>query len=132
MKKKGKSPRRQLAERLYKDRTSDTFLNKTKSLKVAGYSDKVAEHKGWELLKDTNFTDTELEEIKTFADQDTEVDRLLWRKLKQLAKEDKISAKDYANLLHQKELDAKLKIDVNGITVCEASKADEKDGGLHN
>jgi len=23
-------------------------------------------------------------------------------------------------------------IDVNGITVCEASKADEKDGGLHN
>jgi len=75
----------------------------------AGYSEQTAlswPEKKSEIL---NFTDAEMEEIKTFAQQDSKVDQLLWRKLEQLAKEDKISAKDYANLLHQKELDAKLK-----------------------
>jgi len=108
-KKKGKSPRRILAEKTFKDPKSPAFLSKVKSLKLAGYSDKVAEHKSSELLRNVNFTDADIEEFKSFAQQDSKVDQLLWRKLEQLAKEDKISAKDYANLLHQKELDAKLK-----------------------
>jgi len=108
-KKKGKSPRRQLAERLYKDPKSDTAMNKSQSLQKAGYTKSYAETKGQKILEKVNFTDADIEEFKTFAHQDTKVDQLLWRKLEQLAKEDKISAKDYANLLHQKELDAKLK-----------------------
>lgn len=109
MKKKGESPRRMLAEKLYKDPRSETYLSKVKSVKKAGYADSVAEHKASELLENTNFTDADIEEFKSFAQQDSKVDQLLWRKLEQLTKEDKISAKDYANLLHQKELDAKLK-----------------------
>lgn len=108
-KKRSKSPRRQLAEKLYKDPSSETYLHKEKSVLKAGYSPTVARHDTSQVLSDVNFTDTDLEEFKSFAQQESKVDQLLWRKLEQLAKEDKISAKDYANLLHQKELDAKLK-----------------------
>ena len=107
MKKKGKSPRRQLAEKLYKDPKSETFMKKEKSVAKAGYSPVVAKHDSSKILVDTNFTDAELDKAVTFIGQKSKVDQLLWKKLEELAEDDKISAKDYSNLLHQRELQMK-------------------------
>jgi len=63
-KKKRLNLRKEIAKKAYLDPESSTFLSKTKSLKKAGYSKTVAEHKQGELLADSNFTDAQLVKLE--------------------------------------------------------------------
>lgn len=103
--KKGKSPRRQLAERLYKDPRSETYLNKTRSLKVAGYSNNVADTKGKELLGETNFTDAD---FAVFFSDIPQIKDNIGKVLQQIGASDKISAKQFSAMLQYLQYLAKV------------------------
>ena len=107
-KKRAKSLRRQLAERLYKDKESDTFLSKVKSMKLAGYSDVTAKHDAGYKLSNTNFTDAEYAKIRPFLDHLTPITANLDKVLQQIADSDAISAKMYNNLLKHFEQISKI------------------------
>lgn len=83
-------------------------MSKTKSLKVAGYSEKVADHKGWEMLENTNFTDKEYAKIRPFLDHLSLICSNLDKVLQQIASSEAISAKMYNNLLKHFEQISKI------------------------
>ena len=103
-KKKRANLRREIAKKSYLDPGSSTFLNKTKSLKKAGFSKNAAEHKQGELLANSNFTDAELVKLEPLIADLPQLCELCKKKLHQLAASDKIGAKDYAVMLKHIEL----------------------------
>jgi len=106
--KKRKNLRRELAEKLYKDPKSNSYLIKSKSLKEAGYSKVVAEHDASKILGDINFTD---EDYANFLVLNKDLPKLVditQLKIKQLLKSKVVTAKDYVAVLKHIELIAKL------------------------
>ena len=107
-KKRSKSPRRQLAERLYKDPRSDTFLKKGKSLIKAGYKESTALDRSADLLGSINFTDADYAVFRTFIKLVPRIDVLMSKKMDKMDQSGDISAKDFANLINLLERIAKL------------------------
>jgi len=104
-KKKAKSPRRQLAERLYKDPKSETFLHKEKSVLKAGYSPVTARHDTSPILADTNFTDAD---FAVFFSDIPQIKANITKVLQQIGASDKISAKQFSAMLQYLQYLAKV------------------------
>lgn len=102
-----KNIRREIAEGVFVDPKSPSFLNKTQSMIEAGYSESYAKVYGGKVLENINLTDKALKNFETFAEQLPDLVRVTKRKIQQLAKDNKISAKDYSAVLRQIELIAK-------------------------
>jgi len=105
--KEKKNIKQELAKKAYLDPKSPTFMNKTKSMIAAGYSKSYAEHRGWELLDNSSFTDTDLANFKPLVEGLPKLVALTNKKLEQLAESNSISAKDYSAMLKHIELIAK-------------------------
>ena len=105
--KKKKNIKQEIAKKAYLNPTSPTFMNKTKSMIAAGYSKTYAEHRGWKLLDNTDFTDADLVNFKPLVQGLPKLVALTNKKMEQLATSDKISAKDYSAMLKHIELIAK-------------------------
>lgn len=105
--KKKKNIKQELAKKAYLDPKSPTFMNKTKSMITTGYSKTYAEHRGWELLDNSSFTDTDLANFKPLVEGLPKLVALTNKKLEQLAESNSISAKDYSAMLKHIELIAK-------------------------
>ena len=105
MKKKGKSPRRQLAEKLISDPKSQTFLNKTQSLVKAGYSEQTA--LSWPEKKSeiVNFTDAD---FAVFFSDIPQIKDNIGKVLQQIGASDKISAKQFSAMLQYLQYLAKV------------------------
>jgi len=103
--KRSKSPRRQLAERLYKDPKSDTFLRKEKSVLKAGYSPVTARHDTSPILADTNFTDAD---FAVFFSDIPQIKSNITKVLQQIGASDKISAKQFSAMLQYLQYLAKV------------------------
>lgn len=108
MKKKGKSPRRQLAEKAFKDPKSPGFMSKVKSAKLAGYSDSMAEHHSSEIVRSMDFTDADYANFKVFTSLVPQIDVLMRQKMQKMRESGDISAKDFSNLINLFEKIAKL------------------------
>jgi len=106
--KKRKNLRRELAERLYKDPKSNTYLNKTRSLIKAGYSPNYVKNELGSLMGDINFTDKDYTNFKTFIGLIPQIDMLMRKKMDELTESDTISAKDFSNLINLLEKLAKM------------------------
>ena len=104
-KKRSKSPRRQLAEKLYKDPKSKTFLSKVKSVKEAGYSNSVAEHHTSEIVGNINFTDAD---FGVFFSDIPQIKANLTKVLQQIGQDEKISAKQFSAMLQYLQYLAKV------------------------
>ena len=98
-KKRSKSPRRVLAEKLYKDPKSETYLSKEKSVLKAGYSPATARHNSGQVLANVNFTDAEYAKIRPFLAHLPLICSNLEKVLQQIANSESITAKMYNNLL---------------------------------
>lgn len=105
MKKRAKSPRRQLAERLYKDPKSDTYMRQEKSVVKAGYSPIVARHDSSKILADTNFTDAD---FAVFFSDIPQIKANIGKVLQQIGASEKISAKQFSAMLQYLQYLAKV------------------------
>lgn len=102
------NPRKILAQKLYKDPKSITYLKATESLRRAGYSEKTAIARQSDILGDINFTDADYTDFKTFIGLIPQIDTLMRKKMNELSKSDTISAKDFSNLINLLEKLAKM------------------------
>lgn len=104
-KKRSKSPRRQLAEKLYKDPKSETYLHKEKSIVKAGYSPVTGRHDSSKILSDINFTDAD---FAVFFSDIPQIKSNIAKVLQQIGQDDKISAKQFSAMLQYLQYLAKV------------------------
>ena len=105
--KKKRNLRHELAKKKYIDPTSDTFLNKSKTLQAIGYSKNYANTDGERILDSSNYTDFELLKLDPFISQFPQIISNLQKKLDLIGSSKNITAKDYTALLKHTELIAK-------------------------
>jgi len=103
-----KNLKKELAIKLFTDPNSPSFLNKSKSLRGAGYSDLYAHGRGMKMFDNTNLTDTDYGKFQPLVDDIPNLISVFTKKTQELLASETISAKDYTAALRELEIIAKL------------------------
>ena len=107
-KKKKRSLKKEIAKKSYLDPKSSTFLEKSKSVLKAGYSEAVAQHDASKILDNSNFTDADYRKIELYVSDLPQIQSLLTQVHTELKASGAISAKSHANLIKELETKAKM------------------------
>ena len=107
-KKRKDSLRKKIAKEAYLDPGSSTFLEKSKSVLKAGYSEVVSQHDASKILDNSTFTDADYRKIELYVSDLPQIQSLLSQVHKELKASGTISAKSHANLIKELEMKAKM------------------------
>lgn len=103
-----KNLKKELAIKLFTDPDSPSFLNKSKSLRGAGYSEMYAHGRGMKMFDNINLADKDYGKLQPLIDDLPNLVSVFSKKTQQMLKDKVISAKDYSAALRQLEIVAKL------------------------
>jgi len=103
-----KNLKQELAIKLFTDPNSPSFLNKSASIRGAGYSELYAHGRGMKMFDNINLTDRDYGKLQPLIEDIPNLVTVFTKKTQQMIDADLISAKDYSAALRQLEIVAKL------------------------